>query len=147
MSSKTIAQLKISAVEIRCETPYNVAFVDELKRTFTFPDRQWDPDDKVWILALRHEQALIALCREHFDSVQILRLNRASAGTPRRPASTAVQTPFDVLYVKPTAPVEVVAAAYRALARKYHPDVCDSADAHQRMLELNSAYESIGRAE
>ena len=144
MSSEIVAQLIINDVEIRCDTPYNPAFVEDLKRTLRFPDRKWDADDKIWIIALRHEQTIITLCRKHYGDVQIVRPKRASASTQSRPASTAVQTPYDVLHVKPTAPVEVIGAAYRALARKYHPDISGSPDAHQRMLELNSAYQKIG---
>jgi hypothetical protein len=140
VSTDSLAQLHISEVDIRCYTPFVEEFVEELKRTFKFPDRRWDAEDKVWVIALRHERTIIALCRKYFSDVQIHRPKRA----PSRPASTAVQTPYDVLYIKPTAPVEVVAAAYRALARKYHPDLSGRPDAHERMLELNTAYERLG---
>ncbi|MBP7689317.1 MAG: DnaJ domain-containing protein [Thermoflexales bacterium] len=51
---------------------------------------------------------------------------------------------YQLLQVDPAAEQEVVQAAYKRLAFKYHPDKNASADAHQRMQELNEAYAIIG---
>jgi molecular chaperone DnaJ len=48
---------------------------------------------------------------------------------------------YDVLQVSPHAEVEVIRAAYRALARKYHPD--HGGDA-RRMVVLNEAWDVLG---
>jgi curved DNA-binding protein CbpA len=48
--------------------------------------------------------------------------------------------PYRVLQVVPSAEQEVIHAAYRALALKYHPDRDRSGRAQRRMLELNAAY-------
>ena len=50
---------------------------------------------------------------------------------------------YDVLQVSPDAEQEVVEAAYKRLARKYHPDVNRDATAPDRMRELNEAYEVL----
>ena len=52
----------------------------------------------------------------------------------------AVTDPYRVLQVAPTAEQEVVNAAFRALALKYHPDRDPSGAAARRMAELNEAY-------
>ena len=52
----------------------------------------------------------------------------------------AVTDPYRVLQVTPTAEQEVVNAAFRALALKYHPDRDPSGAAARRMAELNEAY-------
>ena len=52
---------------------------------------------------------------------------------------TAVD-PYRVLQVLPTADDEVIHAAYRALARKFHPDIDSTARAAERMRELNQAF-------
>jgi curved DNA-binding protein CbpA len=52
----------------------------------------------------------------------------------------AVNDPYRVLQVTPTAEQEVVNAAFRALALKYHPDRDPSGVAARRMAELNEAY-------
>jgi curved DNA-binding protein CbpA len=52
--------------------------------------------------------------------------------------------PYKTLQVDSEAEDEVIAAAYRRLARKYHPDVATSAESAQRMAALNAAWEQIG---
>lgn len=49
--------------------------------------------------------------------------------------------PYEVLQVDPRAEPEVVRAAYRVLARKYHPD--HGGDA-RRMIEINDAWDVLG---
>jgi len=50
---------------------------------------------------------------------------------------------YEILQVHPSAEWEVIEAAYRRLARKYHPDVNKDVEAEQRMRELNAAYEVL----
>ena len=51
---------------------------------------------------------------------------------------------YKVLQVDPEAEDEVIQAAYRRLARKYHPDLADGAEAAARMAAINAAWELIG---
>ena len=48
-----------------------------------------------------------------------------------------------ILQVTPTAEPEVIRAAYRALAIKYHPDRDNSSYAARRMREINDAYAQL----
>jgi curved DNA-binding protein CbpA len=57
---------------------------------------------------------------------------------------TGAQDPYKTLQVDPEAEDEVIAAAYRRLARKYHPDVAASPDIAARMATINAAWEVIG---
>jgi curved DNA-binding protein CbpA len=50
---------------------------------------------------------------------------------------------YEILQVDPRAEPEVLEAAFRRLARKYHPDVSRTADSAQRMKELNAAYQVL----
>jgi curved DNA-binding protein CbpA len=55
--------------------------------------------------------------------------------------------PFDaykVLQVDSEAEDEVIQAAYRRLARKYHPDLTEAPDAASRMAAINAAWALIG---
>ncbi len=49
---------------------------------------------------------------------------------------------YGILQVDPRAEPEVVRAAYRSLARKYHPDVAGGSA--ERMVELNQAWAVLG---
>ena len=51
---------------------------------------------------------------------------------------------YKVLQVDPEAEDEVISAAYRRLARKYHPDVATGEDSAARMLAINAAWAVIG---
>lgn len=50
---------------------------------------------------------------------------------------------YRILQIDPSAESEVVDAAYRRLARKYHPDSGGDVASEERMRALNSAYEVI----
>jgi hypothetical protein len=52
--------------------------------------------------------------------------------------------PYKVLQVDREAEDEVIQAAYRRLARKYHPDLATGPDAPARMAAINAAWELIG---
>ncbi len=52
--------------------------------------------------------------------------------------------PYKVLQVDPEAEDEVIAAAYRRLARKYHPDTATGPESSGRMEAINAAWEVLG---
>jgi curved DNA-binding protein CbpA len=52
--------------------------------------------------------------------------------------------PYKVLQVDPEAEDEVIQAAYRRLARKYHPDVAPDAESAARMTAINAAWDLLG---
>lgn len=58
-----------------------------------------------------------------------------------------MKNPYEVLGVSPNASEEEVKAAYRALAKKYHPDKYANSDladlANEKMQEINQAYDTI----
>lgn len=50
---------------------------------------------------------------------------------------------YEVLQVSPDADKEVISAAYRALSKRYHPDVNKTADSTSVMKEINRAYKIL----
>jgi curved DNA-binding protein CbpA len=55
--------------------------------------------------------------------------------------------PYKALQVDPEADDEVIRAAYRGLARKYHPDVAPGPEAAVRMAAINVAWGLVGEPE
>ncbi len=59
-------------------------------------------------------------------------------------AVTDAPDPYKILQVDPEAEDEVIQAAYRRLAQKYHPDRSSGQAAIERMVAINAAWEAIG---
>ena len=57
------------------------------------------------------------------------------------------QTHYAILQVTADAHPEVIKAAYRALAAKFHPDAYPGPDANERMMRINMAYEILSVVE
>jgi curved DNA-binding protein CbpA len=55
----------------------------------------------------------------------------------------SVPDPYKVLQVDPEAEAEVIEAAYKRLARKYHPDVSRDPGSVERMVGINQAWEML----
>jgi curved DNA-binding protein CbpA len=55
----------------------------------------------------------------------------------------SVSDPYKILQVDPEAEDEVIEAAYRRLARKYHPDVSSDPASHEKMIAINQARELL----
>jgi len=51
--------------------------------------------------------------------------------------------PYAVLGVRPGSTEQQVAAAYKQLAKRWHPDRGDGAERAARMAEINAAYEAV----
>jgi hypothetical protein len=55
----------------------------------------------------------------------------------------SMRDPYKILQIDPDAEIAVIEAAYRGLARRYHPDVNPSPEAAERMKDINWAYEIL----
>ena len=53
---------------------------------------------------------------------------------------------YKILGVEPTADDKAIKAAYRKLARKYHPDVSKEKDAEAKFKDASEAYEALKSA-
>jgi len=51
---------------------------------------------------------------------------------------------YATLGVLPSAEDYIVQAAYKALCKRFHPDIYKGTDAHERMAAINEAYEVLG---
>lgn len=57
------------------------------------------------------------------------------------------RTLYAVLEVPPAAGADVIKAAYRALARRFHPDLCKLTNAHDLCARVNDAYSVLSDSE
>jgi hypothetical protein len=60
-----------------------------------------------------------------------------------QPSTTTLPDHYATLQVSETASSEVITAAYRSLARKYHPDTNPSPEANAKMKAINVAYDVL----
>lgn len=69
---------------------------------------------------------------------------KAEEPKPSRPAPRQrPESPWEILGIAKTTQRDEIKRAYRRLARRYHPDLNPSSDAHDLMQKLNTAYQRI----
>jgi hypothetical protein len=130
------AELFYMDTEIWVKTPYDADFVESIKAEIPKEYRRWDSEEKVWAVSYLYEDDLIRLCKIYYDGV--VQYGRQTYATvPQSPQAYAT------LHLLPSAPREVVMAAYRALSKLYHPDVSQKPDATEKMKEINIAFDRI----
>ena len=54
---------------------------------------------------------------------------------------------YETLGIQRNASTDEIKAAFRKLARQYHPDVNKEADAEEKFKEINEAYGVLGRGQ
>lgn len=134
-----IAELFYMDTTIWAKTPYKAGFVAALKEQIPKDYRYWDKEERVWVISYSYEDELIGLCKTYYGDIAKYGGRRYNT-TPK-----AIQSPpaYQALHLLPTAPKEVVLAAYRALSKLYHPDVNKSANANEKMKKVNIAFDEI----
>lgn len=134
-----IVELFYMDTTIWAKTPYNTSFVKDLKEEIPKDYRYWDSSEKVWVVNYSYEAELIALCETYFARV-------IKYGKKRHSAPAAITSPspaYQTLFLTPSAPKELIVAAYRVLAKLYHPDVNKEANATEKMKRVNIAFDEI----
>lgn len=101
--------------------------------------RDYNPDTKVWRFWGGYEDvAATILLRFHPDADVSRSRQRQTQTSGGRPANDH----FAVLHLLPSAPREVVDAAFRALAKRAHPD---HGGTDAAMLRLTEAHDALSR--
>lgn len=112
-------------------TPYEAAFVEEMR--WFVPRARFIYEQRVYHIQPEVLGEVAHLARAYFDLADV------TSDVPSDYAGADLAA-FRTLNVVPGAPMAVVSAAYRALAKLYHPDAGGS---HERMIEVNNAYARI----
>jgi hypothetical protein len=117
--------------------PYSPDLIDALKTSIPYQFRSYNPADKSWMVESAYADLAIEILREHYPDAETPRRARKTINTEARPSG---RDPFAVLHLRPTAPVELIEASYRVLARLHHPDCGGS---HEAMQAVNGAYAAL----
>lgn len=124
----------------------NKSFIDYLKyniKPTTF--RRYDVEKKSWLVYWKALQNLLLIANQHYENIDGSHLpnewqellNNAEIKNKIVEETT---DPFSVLFVTENAPLDVVRAAYKALAMIYHPDLGGNVS---QMTQINEAYTKI----
>lgn len=108
--------------------------------------RRYDADSRAWLVHWKQLSLVANTARRYYDACDWSALPPqwqmvAVGGDPTTEEAAAPEpdeNPFAMLFVTDDAPLEVIHAAYRALAKKHHSDVGGS---DSEMARVNVAYE------
>lgn len=127
------ATLWVKGGYIFCRTPYNEAFIQELKADIPYQARVFMKEDKVWRVDAAYHEDLLSVVKKHYGEPTIL-----------EPEETVVvvqgqgNDPFGAMLR--FAPPEVLKKVYRLIAAEIHPD---KGGKPEDMVTLNSAWAEI----
>ena len=119
-------------------TPYNAVFLDAFKQAIPYTAREWQPTAKTWRIAPDWADALIDLVDEHGGTVIDKRPPPQTGGSVPKALGEACA----LLHVAPDAPLEVAQAAYKAMARKHHPDIGGDTTTMQALNEAIAIFKT-----
>lgn len=112
------------------EAPYDKSWIDSFKASIPQKKRFWDNNDKTWWCTKDQLDRVIQLLDQFYDDVLLVGFD----------AIDAAADTWGKLYLTQGAPLELVRAAYRILAKTYHPDVGGD---EEKFKLLNEAYKEL----
>jgi hypothetical protein len=136
-----------------CSFAHNRRFQDFLKlgiRPLSY--RHWDGEQ--WRVHLSKLPLLVSYARRYFHHVDYsglpewvqMVIAKGTEGSKVTPSPSLRLSPYEVLHLLPSAPHEVVKAAYKALAFLHHPDRGGDPEVfkeiHNAFLELEEKIDS-----
>jgi hypothetical protein len=121
--------------ELECAIPFAAhpdaarALIDAWKAQVPYSRRSYDSDRKRWRFWGGYQDLAATLLLERFPDAEIPRTHHAPFDAPARSGADH----FRVLHLRETAPVELIEASYRVLARLNHPDRGGTTEAMQQI--------------
>jgi len=132
--------------------PYSADLVADLKSHIPTHARAWTPEAKYWWIEATYVDLAARLARRYFPDLDYRdspdRHRDARRPPPPPPRPTPPADPFAILHLLPTAPLELVEAAGRTLAKMCHPDVQPPEQrliATHQMQQINEALDRVRR--
>ncbi len=111
--------------------------ISELKGIIPAAFRNYEPTKKTWIIT---DRGCLDEWLDELRSVYAVETEYDDEQPSRPPPPQSIVSPFQTLYLLPNAPPEVIKAAYKALAKIYHPDARGDSE---KMIAINRAFEII----
>ena len=144
---ETFRLWRVNDWSVHCDLPHRYAD----KYSQTPKEREvglrYTKDGQEFHLTMSRQSRAVDNLRVLYLAVEAMRLNDLRGITDiireaylQLPAPPKYRDPYEILEVRPDAAIEVIEAAYRALAKRLHPDAGGSVEA---MQELNQAFERI----
>jgi hypothetical protein len=121
--------------------PFDELCIADIKSTIPPNMREWHSALKVWFIGLPYLPTLINILKRYFDSSDIYVSRDIPNLIALKDVIEPLESPYSDLYLLPNAPKEVAYAAYRALAKMYHPDT--GRGDLEKMKRINLAWERI----
>jgi hypothetical protein len=120
-------------------TVFDRDFIEALKWAIPAPYREWDPARKAWYVHHDYDTTLIDLVESRGGRVLDKRPVTAEATVIPGP----LQAACTLLCVSPEAPISVAEAAFKALAKRHHPDVGGDTEMMQRLNNALATFKSF----
>lgn len=127
-----VASLRLADndIFIIVEAPYDAGFTETLKQSIPQKKRLWDGNDKAWYVVKDQLDKLTHILDKYYDETILLNF----------PVQDTATDAWGKLYLVQGAPIELIQAAYRVLAKKHHPDTGGDPE---KMKQINVAYKEL----
>lgn len=131
-SGRRIATVKYipGGLMLEVEAPYDKQLVETLTTSIPPIARIWNNVQKQWYIRKDQFDKLTHILDQYCDETLLLNF----------PKQEVASDNWTRLYLLEGAPIEVIQATYRALAKKHHPDAGGD---QELMKEINLAYKAL----
>lgn len=131
-TGKRIATIKNipGGVMLEVQFPYNKELVNAMTTSIPSTQRNWDNMHKIWYIWKKNLEVISHLLQKYCDEVLLLDF----------PPLEVAADDWAKLYLLPGAPMELVQAAYRIMAKQHHPD---RGGDPEKMKLINAAYKNL----
>lgn len=133
-SRPTGATLWLKDGWIMCRTPFDLDFVDELKKKIKAAYRRWSPNDKLWKVDPSQDEVLIEIVTKYFGEPTIIE-DKEQVVIAALPEG---DDPYAALLK--LAPNDVLKKIHRQIVLAVHPD---HGGTNEAMATANSAWQAI----
>jgi hypothetical protein len=112
-------------------------FTSYLRNNLKHDSRVWVPSSMCWVIVSEALDELLPIINEEFDDVEIKNLPKG-VGKPKKFKGV---TDLGRLYLREGAPDFLIKAAYKRLAKQYHPD--GETPDEKEFQKIRDAYERL----